>query len=56
MEIYRRHRFSVATLNRLKAKYGVMDVSDAQRLRTLEDEDGTLKRLLADAMLWSGLR
>ena len=28
-----------------------MDVSDAQRLKTLEDENGKLKRLLADAML-----
>lgn len=37
--------------HKLKAKYGGMDVSDAQRLRALEDENGKLKRLLADAML-----
>jgi putative transposase len=34
-----------------KAKYGGMDVSDAKRLKALEDENGKLKRLLADAML-----
>ncbi len=34
-----------------KAKFGGMSVSDAQRLRTLEHENGKLKRLLADAML-----
>ena len=34
-----------------KAKFGGMSVSDAQRLRALEDENGKLKRLLADAML-----
>jgi putative transposase len=33
------------------AKYGGMDVSDAKRLKALEDENGKLKRLLADAML-----
>ena len=34
-----------------KAKFGGMEVSDAKRLRALEDENGKLKRLLADAML-----
>jgi len=34
-----------------KAKYGGMDVSDARRLRTLEDENAKLKKLLAEAML-----
>jgi len=34
-----------------KGKYGGLDVSDAKRLRTLEDENGKLKKLLADAML-----
>jgi putative transposase len=34
-----------------KAKFGGMDVSEAKRLRTLEDENTKLKRLLADAML-----
>ena len=50
-EVCRRHGLSPATFYKLKAKYGGMDVSDAQRLRALEDENGKLKRLLADAML-----
>ncbi len=50
-EICRRHGLSPATFYKLKAKYGGMDVSDAQRLKALEDENGKLKRLLADAML-----
>ena len=50
-EVCRRHGLSPATFSKLKAKYGGMDVSDAQRLRVLEDENGKLKRLLADAML-----
>ena len=50
-EVCRRHGLSPATFYKLKARYGGMDVSDAQRLKALEDENGTLKRLLADAML-----
>ena len=50
-EVCRRHGLSSATFYKLKAKYGGMDVSDAQRLKALEDENGKLKRLLADAML-----
>lgn len=50
-EVCRRHGLSPATFYKLKAKYGGLDVSDAQRLRALEDENGKLKRLLADAML-----
>ena len=34
-----------------RAKYGGMDVSEARRLKTLEEENARLKRLLADAML-----
>ena len=40
-----------ATLYNWKAKYGGLVVSEAKRLRALEDENGKLKRLLADAML-----
>ena len=40
-----------AALYNWKAKYGGMEVSEAKRLRALEDENGRLKRLLADAML-----
>jgi putative transposase len=42
---------SSATFYAWKAKYGGMDVSDAKRLKALEEENGKLKRLLADAML-----
>jgi putative transposase len=35
----------------MKARFGGMDVSEAKRLRTLEDENTKLKRLLADIML-----
>ena len=47
----RKHGVSEATLYNWKAKFGGMDVSDARRLKALEDENGKLKRLLADAML-----
>ena len=42
---------SEATFYKWKAKYGGMDVSDACRLKTLEDENAKLKKLLAEAML-----
>ena len=47
----RKHGISEATLYNWKAKFGGMDVSDAKRLRVLEDENSKLKKLLADAML-----
>ncbi len=50
-DLARKHGVSEATLYNWKAKFGGMDVSDAKRLRSLEDENGKLKRLLADAML-----
>ena len=50
-DLARRHGISEATLYNWKAKFGGMDVSEAKRLRALEDENGKLKRLLADAML-----
>ena len=50
-ELCRRHGISTATFYAWKAKFGGMEVSDAKRLRALEDENGKLKRLLADAML-----
>ena len=50
-DLARRHGISEATLYNWKAKFGGMDVSDAKKLRALEDENGKLKRLLADAML-----
>lgn len=42
---------SEATIYNWKAKYGGLEVSDAKRLRALEDENAKLKRLLAEAML-----
>ena len=50
-DLARKHGVSEATLYNWKAKFGGMDVSEAKRLRQLEDENAKLKRLLADAML-----
>ena len=50
-ELCRKHGVSDASIYKWKAKYGGMDVSEAKRLKTLEDENTKLKRLLADAML-----
>ena len=40
-----------ATFYKWKAKFGGLDVSEARRLKALEDENARLKRMLADAML-----
>ena len=50
-DLCRKHGISNASLYNWKAKYGGMDVSEARKLRALEDENAKLKRLLADAML-----
>lgn len=50
-EVCRRHGISSATFYKWKAKFGGMDVSDAKRLRALEDENAKLKKLLAETML-----
>ncbi|MGC2221573.1 MAG: transposase, partial [Methylocella sp.] len=50
-ELCRKDGMSEATLYNCKAKFGGMDVSDAKRLRALEDENGKLKKLLAESML-----
>jgi len=50
-DLARKHGVSTATIYGWKAKFGGMDVSDAKRLKALEDENAKLKRLLADAML-----
>lgn len=50
-ELCRKHGVSPATFYKLKAKYGGMDLSDAKRLKQLEDENAKLKRLVADVML-----
>jgi putative transposase len=50
-EVCRRHGISGTTFYKWKARFGGMDVSEARRLKALEDENGRLKRMLADAML-----
>jgi len=50
-DVARKHGISEATLYNWKAKYGGMDVSDAKRLRSLEEENRKLKKLLAESML-----
>src|SRR5690606_28332312 len=50
-DLCRKHGMSSASLYSWKAKYGGMDVSDAQKLRALEAENAKLKRLLADQMI-----
>ena len=50
-DLCRKHGVSSPTFYKWKAKYGGMEVSEARKLRTLEEENGRLKRLLADAML-----
>ena len=50
-EVCRRHGISAATFYKWKSKYGGLEVSDARRLRQLEQENARLKKLLADSML-----
>ncbi len=50
-EVCRRHGISGATFYKWKAKYGGLEVSEAKRLRSLEDENAKLKKLLAEAMM-----
>jgi len=50
-EVCRKHGLSPATFYKLKAKYGGLEVSDARRLRLLEEENSKLKRLLAETVL-----
>lgn len=50
-DLCRKHGVSDASIYKWKAKFGGMDVSEAKRLRALEDENAKLKRMLANAML-----
>ena len=50
-DLCRRHGISEATFYNWKAKYGGMEVSEAKRLKALEDENAKLKKLLAEQML-----
>ena len=50
-EVCRKHEISEATFYNYKAKYGGLEVSDARRLKALEEENAKLKKLLAEQML-----
>jgi putative transposase len=50
-ELCRKHGISEQTLYRWKAQYGGMEVSDAKRLKALEDENRRLKTMVADQAL-----
>jgi putative transposase len=50
-DLCRKHGISSATFFKWKAKYGGMEVSDAKKLKALEEENRQLKKLLAETML-----
>jgi putative transposase len=50
-EVCRRHGISPTTFYKWKARYGGLEVSEARRLKALEDENRRLKKLLAEAVL-----
>jgi len=50
-DVCRKYGISSTTFYKWKAEYGGLDVSDAKRLKALEEENSKLKKLLADAML-----
>jgi putative transposase len=50
-DLCRKHGISPSTFYKWKSKYGGMEVSDAHRLKTLEQENSRLKRLVADLSL-----
>ena len=50
-DVCRRHGISEATFYKWKAKFGGLEVTEAKRLRTLEEENAKLQKLLAEAML-----
>ena len=54
-DVCREHGISSATFYKWKAKFGGMEVSDARKLRALEDENAKLKRLLAEQMLYNAM-
>ena len=51
VDLCRKHGISSATFYKCKANYGWLEVSDARRLKALEEENARLKKLLAEAML-----
>ena len=50
-DVCRKHGISDATFYKWRSRFGGMEISDARRLKALEEENVRLKRLLADAML-----
>jgi putative transposase len=54
-DVCRKHGVSSATFYKWKAKFGGLEVSDARKLRALEDENAKLKKLLAEAMLYNAI-
>jgi putative transposase len=54
-DLCRKHGISGATFYAWKAKFGGLNVSQARKLRVLEDENAKLKKLLAEAMLDNAL-
>ena len=50
-DVCREHNICKATFHRWKRKYGDMDLADAKRLKELENENGELKKMLAESML-----
>jgi putative transposase len=50
-ELCRKHGISDATFYNWRSRYGGMEVSEARRLKSLEDENRRLKKLLAESML-----
>jgi putative transposase len=50
-DLARKHGVSEATIYNWKAKFGGMDVSEAKRLKVLEEENAKLKKLLAEQLL-----
>ncbi len=50
-EVCRKYGISEASFYKYKSKYGGMELSDAKKLRALEDENNRLKKMVADLML-----
>lgn len=50
-DLCRRHGISDATFYTWRSKYGGMEVSEARRLKALEEENAKLKRLLAESVM-----
>lgn len=50
-DLCRQHGISITTFYKWRSKFGGMEISDARKLRSLEDENGRLKRIVADLTL-----